>query len=235
MAFGGKPGESIEAEKARYRQKLADWRAMGFDVSALEVLLETDFEKFKERRFELMRSQIHGAPAGAPAPQPAAPHPAPAAPPPAAREPPPPPAAARRPGLHSHFVQRLPGAPAPAPVEPSRPEHPHSEMRYPAARRRATGQEVRTFSIAVERANAPRAISVGREERPSRAPKAVPRKVKRAPPGRAEPPAGPRRRPEPPEEEVHVVEVEEDVPPAGEIEPEEGEAGGRGAVLEEGP
>jgi PKD repeat protein len=231
MVFGGKPGESIEAEKARYRRKLEDWRAMGFDVSALEVLLETDFEKFKERRFELMRSQIHGAPARAAAPQPPAQHPAQIAPPPAAREPPLPPAAARRPGLHSHFVQRAPEAPAAAPGEPSRPEHPHSEMRYPAARRRAPGHEVRTFSIAVERPDAPRGISVGGEERPPPAPRPVPRKVKRAPPARSEPPARPRRRPEPPEEMVHVVEAEEDGPPAGET----GARDGEGEPPEDGP
>src|SRR5512136_1898419 len=108
MAFGGKPGESIEAEKARYRQKLADWRAMGFDVSALEVLLETDFEKFKEKRFELMRRQIHGpggtAIAAQERPEPShtpwspSPQDTPARGAQAAETVP------RRPGLHSHFV-----------------------------------------------------------------------------------------------------------------------------------
>jgi len=57
----GQPGAS-EAERELFRRKLAEWRAMGFDVSALEVLLETDIEKFKAQRFELMRRQIMGGP-----------------------------------------------------------------------------------------------------------------------------------------------------------------------------
>jgi|GEM_PF-1797228 len=167
MAPGGPPEESVEADKARYRRKLAEWRAMGFDVSALEVLLETDFERFKEKRFELMRRQIHGGgpgPAGPspPTPQPAGPPP-PEAPrthaPEAHRAAPVP----RRPGLHPHFA-RAPGAgDGPSPPGGHAPaERIHTEMRYPSARRRRPESKVRTFSVAVELAEEKRARPAGR-------------------------------------------------------------------------
>lgn len=207
MAHGGHPGDPGEAEKARYRRKLAEWRAMGFDVSALEVLLETDFEKFKEKRFELMRSQIHGAgpaPHAPPPERPPGPAPPPQAPaPPAPRSPEPPPAYAfpRRPGLHSHFVQppRPPETPPPPGDAASRHERLHSEMRYPSARRRRPEKEVRTFSVAVEPERRPRGISVG--EGPSQAANApAPKRRLRAPSG-APPPVPPRNRQKPRDEE----------------------------------
>lgn len=254
MAYGSPPGESIEAEKARYRQKLADWRAMGFDVSALEVLLETDFEKFKEKRFELMRRQIHG-PGGTGQAAGARPEPShtpwsPSPPDTPARGAQPAETIPRRPGLHSHFVgQSRPAEPAATPAEAAaRPERLHSEMRYPAARRRPPEREVRTFSVASDSRPRPRGISVGDGARPA-APAGAPRPKKRAlPPPIAAPPAPRRRRTEPPEEESLEVEVdeaagepevaveEEDGPPerarraarARELVVMEGEGGGEG-------
>jgi hypothetical protein len=200
MADGGPAGNSIEAEKARYRRKLAEWRAMGFDVSALEVLLETDFEKFKEKRFELMRNQIHGAgPTQAPRPPESISGPATTS-----REPPSPLSAmreeqgsaaiSRRPGLHSHFARtaRAPETPAPAPEAASRPERFHSEMRYPSVQRRRPEREVKTFSIAVEHRARPRNIDVGREGRIAPAGRGAPPRKKPKVPGRVA--AGPRQR-----------------------------------------
>jgi PKD repeat protein len=147
------PPDALGSEKARYRKKLAEWKQMGFDVSALEVLLETDFEKFKEKRFELMRQQIRGArPSG---PETAAPPPSPAIPAGTERREPATPAAPalqRRPGLHTHFM-RPPLLAGPTPAAPEKPalqERIQSEMRYPAARRRTPGKKVRTFSVEAE-------------------------------------------------------------------------------------
>jgi PKD repeat protein len=219
MAFRSGPDDSTEAEKARYRQKLAEWRAMGFDVSALEVLLETDFEKFKEKRFELMRRQIHGA-----GPAPAAPQ-TPEAP---AREAPGPAAVPRRPGLHSHFtgLARQPEAAPPPAGAPAPQERLHSEMRYPAARRRRPETEVRTFSVATERRSAPRGISVGEGGRPSAPAGAAPLK-KRKPAKAPAAPAAPRPgRPEPPAEEAPGIALE-DAGEEPEVAVEEEEAPGR--------
>lgn len=214
-----------EEEKERYRKKLAEWRAMGFDTSSLEVLLETDFFRFKQRRFELLRNQIlPDAKGSAPAAEAheagqrhglfhhaprAAAEPARAA----GTHPP-----SARPSLFSHFAtsrgrppetravaipvgpppealplqQQAPAHPhgtssplvAPAPLVhpppaltagepqppaapgpshpqaasghpqpsegPPAPEHHHSEMRYPSARRRPRDRKVRTFSVAAE-------------------------------------------------------------------------------------
>ena len=126
---------------------------MGFDVSALEVLLETDFEKFKEKRFELMRHQIRGP--RPPAPEGAARPFATAGTPEAESHPPVPPAAAPVPrpsGLHSRFMGSplFAGPPPAGPAGPPQHERIHSEMRYPAARRRAPEKKVRTFSVETE-------------------------------------------------------------------------------------
>jgi len=255
MAQGSFPGDPGEAEKARYRQKLAEWKAMGFEVSALEVLLETDFEKFKEKRFELMKSQIHGAGTAASAPPPESPR-GPAAPPqvtapqaPGPPEQPRPYAFTRRPGLHSHFAQL--SRPPAQPGEPSEPvarhEHIHSEMRYPSARRRRPERRPRTFSVAVERDPRPRDIQVGERLRPVPAAKGPPlkKKVMAAP---RSPPAVQRWPPAPPDDERPVVEIEAAGAPGPDEEPEmavEDEGGPEGptaraveeehiAVVEEG-
>ena len=167
---GEKEGESegvapSAEEKERYRQKLAEWRGMGFDVSSLEVLLETDFAQFKQRRFELLRNQILEGGAGPPPKHPAgaAGHPH--------HQPQP-----SRPSLFSHFAplhgkgpapggtpaarpaqQAAPppqspaaqAAPAGAAAESSPPDHAHSEMRYPSVRRKRD-RRVRTFSVTAE-------------------------------------------------------------------------------------
>ena len=228
MAQGDFPDDSREAEKARYRQKLAEWKAMGFDVSALEVLLETDLEKFKEKRFELMKKQIHGAGTAHDAPHPEGP-PRPAAPvqpahPPAPGPPeqPRPDAFRRRPGLHSHFAQlsRPPAQPG-EPSEPAAPhEHLHSEMRYPSARRRRPERQPRTFSVAVEHDRRPRGIHVGEGLRPVPAASgpAVTKKSKAAPSSTSS--VQPRRRPAPPDEERPVIEIEADGAPGPDEEPE---------------
>lgn len=224
---------------------------MGFDTSSLEVLLETDFAQFKQKRFELLRSQIlPEAPGSAPASSTgmaatvpvngtrrsdqdgrhpisepheprqhhalfhhtphAAAEPAhhPGTHPPSARpslfshfassrnrgaetktsavplgSPPPaamlhqPQAPAHAPGTSSPLVAPAPAVHPPphttagqsqppaasgpshlsaaaghtqASDGPSAPEHLHSEMRYPSARRRPQERTVRTFSVAAE-------------------------------------------------------------------------------------
>ena len=228
MAQGIFPGDSSEAEKARYRRKLAEWKAMGFDVSALEVLLETDFEKFKEKRFELMRSQIHGS-GPAPSPVPSFGISAASLPPQAGAHRASEPfethrsaAVARRPGLHSHFVQppRPSDGPAAPRDEPARHERLHSEMRYPSARRRRPDSEVKTFSVAVVHDQRPRGISVGEERRQPQAGRAAsPKKVVKAGPRAIRPVPGKGRKALRDEERPEVA-VEEDEAPGPDEEPE---------------
>jgi len=170
-------GPSAE-EMERYRKKLAEWREMGFDVSSLEVLLETDFPQFKQKRFELLRNQILEGRAGPPAMQskrevagPEARHISHETARPASSQSQP-----ARPSLFSHFTPyHGKGTPADA-APPARastpaarrsshaaghviapqpaaerllPEHAHSEMRYPSVRRKRE-KRVRTFSVTAE-------------------------------------------------------------------------------------
>ncbi|MGQ9582594.1 MAG: PKD domain-containing protein [Thermoplasmatota archaeon] len=132
--------ESLEAERERHRRKLAQWREMGFDVSALEVLLETDIERFRQRRLEMLREQIHPPhPSGAPSPAAA----------PIIAHPEPTPAAAGAPAS-SHLPESRPPRPpsaGPVPVHIHREPNPEarraphvSEIRYPPARRRGRGR-----------------------------------------------------------------------------------------------
>jgi len=151
-------GKASEEEKQLYRRKLAEWRDMGFDVSALEVLLETDLEKFKAQRFELMRSQIAGAP------QPPSPvaqqsrQPSPALSPYQPYQP-----AARGGQPVPQSYQPLHYSPSAAPQHS--PEH-HSEMRYPSARRHHEyGKKVKTFSIDVEHEPEVARVEVGQPAR----------------------------------------------------------------------
>jgi len=46
-------------EKEYYRKRLRQWRDLGFDTKELEIMLETDFEHFKEMSMEKLRSQLH--------------------------------------------------------------------------------------------------------------------------------------------------------------------------------
>jgi PKD repeat protein len=170
-------GPSAE-EMERYRKKLAEWRDMGFDVSSLEVLLETDFPQFKQKRFELLRNQILEGRAGPTAMQSKRELAGPSVrqtPGEAVRHSVPTPQPAR-PSLFSHFTPyHGKGTPADAatparastPVTPRSPhaaghvipfnpaaemplpEHAHSEMRYPSVRRKRE-KRVRTFSVTAE-------------------------------------------------------------------------------------
>jgi PKD repeat protein len=167
---------------------------MGFDVSSLEVLLETDFPQFKKKRFELLRSQIlAGTPAGHSTVHQPAQHTreggkaAPAHPKPA------------RPSLFSHFSpyhgRSVPSAAAPAgPAIQAEPaagppvrEQMHSEMRYPATRRRHE-KLVRTYSVSAEQPHrnvgiidlggspARKAIPAGRQAPLAKKPAGAPRR-----------------------------------------------------------
>jgi hypothetical protein len=51
-----------EKEKAKYLSKITEWNNLGFDVTGLAELLETDFEMFKKRRLEILRGQISETP-----------------------------------------------------------------------------------------------------------------------------------------------------------------------------
>ncbi|MEM4728519.1 MAG: PKD domain-containing protein [Thermoplasmata archaeon] len=126
---------SSEAERERFRKKLAQWKEMGFDVSELEVLLETDIERFRERRLELLKQQLH-PPARPPVEKP------PQAQPPPSLSPP-------EPGVRIEWPAPTP--PPPQPMRPARPRAsstapgetptalPHAEIRYPTPRRRRPG------------------------------------------------------------------------------------------------
>jgi hypothetical protein len=52
--------DSDEEEMARFEEKLDGYEAMGLDVTALRVLLETDPVKFKETHLELIGRQLRG-------------------------------------------------------------------------------------------------------------------------------------------------------------------------------
>ncbi|UCH89221.1 MAG: hypothetical protein JSV49_00810 [Thermoplasmata archaeon] len=49
-------------DKARYLAKIEEWKNLGFDVSGLAELLDSDFEMFKKRRLEILRGQIGDTP-----------------------------------------------------------------------------------------------------------------------------------------------------------------------------
>jgi len=46
-------------EKEYYRNRLRQWRDLGFDTHDLEIMLETDFEHFKTMSMEMLRAQLH--------------------------------------------------------------------------------------------------------------------------------------------------------------------------------
>ena len=48
----------LELRKALYKAKLERWRMMGLDVSELQMLLETDVEKFKEASKDFLRTHL---------------------------------------------------------------------------------------------------------------------------------------------------------------------------------
>jgi hypothetical protein len=48
----------IDAKKNMYRAKLARWREMGLDTGHLEVLLDTDIEKFREESRNFLRDHL---------------------------------------------------------------------------------------------------------------------------------------------------------------------------------
>jgi len=45
-------------EKEYYRKRLSQWRELGFDVRDLEIMLETDFDRLKEIKFDELRKQL---------------------------------------------------------------------------------------------------------------------------------------------------------------------------------
>lgn len=56
QAFAGLDEEDVLREE--YRRQVDAWRAKGFDVTALEQLLETDLPVFREKSVRLIRAQI---------------------------------------------------------------------------------------------------------------------------------------------------------------------------------
>jgi len=46
-------------EKEYYRKRLSQWRELGFDTKDLEVMLETDFDRLKEIKFDELRKQLN--------------------------------------------------------------------------------------------------------------------------------------------------------------------------------
>lgn len=55
-ALGGVSSEEVMREE--YRRQVDAWRQRGFDVTALEALLDSDLEAFRERSVRLIRAQI---------------------------------------------------------------------------------------------------------------------------------------------------------------------------------
>ena len=45
-------------EKNEFKKKLEEWKGLGFDTSQLELLFNTDFEKFKKEHKEILRTQL---------------------------------------------------------------------------------------------------------------------------------------------------------------------------------
>jgi len=46
-------------EKEYYRNRLKQWRDLGFETRELEIMLETDFEHFKTMSMEMLKTQLH--------------------------------------------------------------------------------------------------------------------------------------------------------------------------------
>ena len=57
MATGGADGATLEREMAKIKR----WKELGFDVSGLEGLLNSDFEAYRTRRVAMLKEQT-GAP-----------------------------------------------------------------------------------------------------------------------------------------------------------------------------
>ena len=52
------PSQPMQNEKEKFLKKIQEWRALGFDTSELEGLLDNDFDEFLHRRHEILKEQI---------------------------------------------------------------------------------------------------------------------------------------------------------------------------------